>query len=244
MSFRFWLESAIVDQMTDLQGDQAHHATQVMRLKVGDRLELFDGTGNQYQAEITETKKKCVQVRVLSTLVTEKRLNHSITVATAIPKGDRQRFLVEKLVELGVDRLIPLKTNRSVALANASTIDRFRKWTIEACKQCQRNHLMEVSQQQTPSRLIAASENSDTVIQLLATPKSPQLLSAVELDKPAEVVVAIGPEGGFDSAETEAFQAAGWLPVSLSPFVLRIETAAIAASVLLASKSLEQSNGE
>lgn len=235
MSSRFWLESLITDDLTELQGDQAHHAIHVMRLSVGDRLELFDGTGQNYQAEIIEIQKRKVRVRILTTTISPRKMTRAITVATAIPKGDRQRFLVEKLVELGVKCLIPLKTQRSVAVASDNTVERFQKWTIEACKQCQRDELMKISQQRTTKQLIEAFQGS-TDLKFLAQPAATESLSAVNINDDSGVVVAIGPEGGFDLEELAAFENSGWLSVSLSPFVLRIETAAITASAVLSTK--------
>ena len=144
MSQRFFLDSnpgsdrlAAGDAIT-LEGDQAHHAINVMRFNAGDQIVLFDGTGIEYVATVEEVQKKSISLAIIESVENSRSLKTSITIAVALPKGDRQKFLVEKLVELGVQTLIPLKTKRAVAVPNPKVIARLSKQVVEASKQCGR----------------------------------------------------------------------------------------------------------
>ncbi len=231
MSQRFFLETKIKDGQTTLDGDQAHHVLHVMRFGIGDKIVLFDGHGKEHFAVIAETSKKQLSLSIETTLKSKPKVHRDITVAVALPKGDRQKFLVEKLVELGVRRLIPLKTERSVAVANDKVIERMSRQVIEASKQCGRNFLMSVSAPRTIKELLVT--NFEHTIRLIADPYSNNHLATSISNKSPFVAIAIGPEGGFAEDESIAMAKAGWEPVKLGSSILRIETAAIAAAVLL-----------
>jgi 16S rRNA (uracil1498-N3)-methyltransferase len=166
-----------------------------------------------------------VLVRVLARAHVDRELPRHLTLAVSLPKGDRQRWLVEKATELGVGRIVPLMTARSVAQPVATALARLRRAVIEASKQCGRNRLMEVAEAQKWSDFVRAAPTK--AIRWIAH-RSPTV------DKPAiarageDVVVAIGPEGGFTDDEVAAALAAGWSQLDLGPRVLRVETAAIA----------------
>jgi len=236
MSDRFFLEAPITEQTTELQGEQAHHAIHVMRQGLGDALTLFDGRGTRHIAEITEIKKKLVRLRVLSSHFQDLEDSPTLTLATAIPKGDRQRFLVEKMVELGVQRWVPLRAKRSVAVASENAIERFQKWVIEACKQCRRDYLMEVSGEETVAGLLGAVSSQPGWAKLVALPDAAQSLASWQPPSAANVMVVIGPEGGLDDQEVAELLAGGWQPVNLGSLILRTETAALAAATLLRAK--------
>ena len=228
MSYRFFLDADIVENRISLEGDQAYHAIQVMRLKVGDTLTLFNGRGTEHAAVIVGSTKKKLDLEVRSTTHHPPAKKY-LSIACALPKGDRQKFLVEKLVELGVSRLIPLQTRRSVAIGNQKVIERMKKHVIESSKQCGRNFLMEIEHQCTVDRLIETVP--DSCARFVADPYSDSDLQLADSDEP--VVIAIGPEGGFEPGESERFAVANWQPMRMGHHILRIETAAIAAAVLL-----------
>lgn len=234
MSHRFFLESKPSASQVTLEGDQAHHAIHVMRFKTGDKVVLFDGSGVEYHATIDDVTKKKVFLRVVETIEQTRSVSNQIILAVALPKGDRQKFLVEKVVELGVARLIPLKTVRSVAVANNKVIQRLRKQVIEASKQCGRNKLMDVSDEQTLKSLfdLPCPELTDSS-KFIADPYQGAAISALDLPHSKSVVVAIGPEGGFDASEFELASSLGFKPMKLGPAILRVETAALAAAAIL-----------
>jgi 16S rRNA (uracil1498-N3)-methyltransferase len=238
MADRFFFTGNIVDGRATIDGDQAHHLLKVMRTKPGDQVTLFDGQGTEYLTEVESVTKKSLSLTVLSTREKSKP-NPEVTIAVALPKGDRQKFLIEKLVELGASKLIPLTTERSVAIANEKSIERLKKQVIEASKQCGRAYLMEIGTTKKLQQLIEESslmEDSlhSPSIHLVADPYTESRLSEVDLgQQPA--VIAVGPEGGFSDKELELLEEAGWKKVCISKNVLRIETAAIAAATLLLS---------
>jgi len=128
-----------------LVGDEAHHFCKVMRGRVGDSLVLFDGTEVYAHGIVESIQREGVRVRVTETFVDDVESPLRLTVAAALPKGDRQRFLIEKLAELGVARFIPVQMERSVARANDAVIQRLQRYVVEAAKQCGRNVLMEIT---------------------------------------------------------------------------------------------------
>lgn len=231
---RFFIDSPFEGSEIQLSGDQAHHVANVMRAKVGDALTLFDAGGNEYQAEITAKSKKRVTVTKLSSSRPERKLQRSITIVAALPKGDRQKFLIEKLVELGVQRLVPLNTARSVAQVNEKVLGRLKKQIIEATKQCRRSYLMEVLPAVSLAEAIAMPANDSTTSFFVAHPYTDKNLASVKdrLIESKSIGWLIGPEGGFSDEEFALITGAGWSPVSFGEIILRVETAAISAAAI------------
>ncbi len=231
---RFFIDSPFEDSEIELSGDQAHHVANVMRAGVGDALTLFDASGNEYQTEITSKSKKRVTVKKLSSSRPERKLQRSITMVVALPKGDRQKFLIEKLVELGVQRLIPLNTSRSVAQVNEKVMGRLNKQIIEATKQCRRSYLMEVLPAVPVTEAAAMAANDATTSFFVAHPYNDQKLVSVKqrLAESESIVWLIGPEGGFSDDEFTQLKDVGWSPVSFGEIILRVETAAITAAAI------------
>lgn len=233
MPDRYFLSSPVSDAVVTLADDQAHHLTKVMRAKPGDQVILFDGRGKEHTAEIESVSKKSVSLRIKSTTERPDHIPH-VTVAVALPKGDRQKFLIEKLVELGANRLVPLQTERSVAIANEKAIERLKKQTIEATKQCGRAFLMEIEQPENVQQLIEKNSSPESA-KLIADPYTDSRLSDLAISR-LPVIVAVGPEGGFTNGEFDLFENTNWKKVCISPNVLRVETAAIAAVTLLRAR--------
>lgn len=239
MADRFFIEAPLLTDQADLSGDQAHHIGNVMRAKIGDSLVLFDDRGNEYITEITAKTKKTVTVVKRSQRRPERRLSRSVTVVTALPKGDRQKFLMEKLVELGVDCVVPLTTSRSVAQINEKVIRRLEKQIIEATKQCRRSYLMRIA----PSKTIAAVtempndlDEADGTEFLIAHPYTESMIWDVQskLLAAKSICWLVGPEGGFSEVEFSNLTDCGWTPTSLGQMILRVETAAIAVAAATA----------
>lgn len=224
MSERFYapdLDDSVREYL--LGGGEARHLLTVCRAKVGTEITLFNGRGLRAEGSVVETRKREALIRV-------DRIAHSppanpFTLATALPKGDRGTFLVEKAVELGVARLVPLQTERSVAHPAGEKIERFERAVIEACKQCGRDHLMQVDPL-TPWQAVMA----DTAGWLF-DPSG----EAIDFNAgPVPAIIAIGPEGGWSEEERTAANEAGWRLVRWPGHILRIETAALAAAAWVA----------
>ena len=228
MSHRFFLSQTPTEDTARLEGDEARHLARVMRAKTGDTVELFDGQGTSWTATVQAIQRNHVSLRLdqkQSETISNKPI---ITLAVALPKGDRQKWLIEKITELGTDSLVPLTTTRSVAEPTAAAISRLQRGVIESCKQSGRNRLLEITQPQSLHNLLTTSSAN---LRILACPDGTPMQSI--LLKPIDnILIAIGPEGGFTDEEIRTANASGFAQMSLCQNILRIETAAIAAAVI------------
>ena len=203
-----------------------------MRAKPGTQVVLFDGSGAEFVARVERIGRSEVRLAVLSRREVDRELPLELTLGVALPKGDRQRWLVEKAVELGVGRIVPLLTARSVAQPARGTLKRLRRTVIEASKQCGRNRLMEIAEPRAWADYIADAGQSAR--RLLAQPDGHRAETAPPpaADSAGAVFLAVGPEGGFTDDEVSLGIAAGWQTIDLGPRILRVETAAILLSIL------------
>lgn len=234
MPDRFFLEKLPPAQgVARLSGAEAHHLIHVLRAKPGLRVTLFDGSGVEGEAIVEEVGRRDLDLRMISRVACDRESPWNLTLGVALPKGDRQRWLVEKLVELGVRRLVPLQTERGVSQPNEGSLDRLGKYVIEASKQCGRNRLMEVTPPVDWPRFIAAAPAGSRWVAHLEGRENPRELLAQDGNSTAEWTCAVGPEGGFDEREIELAREKGWRLVGLGPRVLRVETAAVALASLV-----------
>jgi len=229
MSERFFLESPPKEDLVEFPEAESSHIARVMRLAPGDQVGAFDGRGNEFKIELVDVNKKRVRGRVIHATALSRESSVVVTLAVALPKGERQRWLIEKCVELGVSKLVPLITKRGVAQPVEKAIERLRRAVIEASKQCGRNHLMQVEQGTTLKELLSQLSPEDT--NLILHPSGDQ--TAWQPDATQSVVGLIGPEGGFSEEEVEQATSAGCLSVSFGPRILRVETAALALAARL-----------
>ena len=232
MSHRYFVDRPITQDTATLTGSEAHHLLHVMRAKPGAEVVLFDGSGNEFPARVETLRRSEADLAVLGQELVDRELPSPLVLAVALPKGDRQRWLVEKAVELGVTRLIPLETTRSVAQPNAKAIERIRRAVIEASKQCGRNRLMEIPSPLAWDDLLCSA--ADVPVRLVAHPSSDSRFASIEALSSGPSVLAIGPEGGLADEEIDEALRHGWQTVSLGPRILRIETAALTLAALVA----------
>lgn len=231
MSERFFLAAAPVGNRAVLTGDEARHLSRVLRGQPGDEVVVFAGTGVEWPARIVRVARDEVELELADPTTDPARPGPQLTLAVALPKGERQKWLVEKLTELGVDRLVPLVTTRGVAEATEAARGRLERGVIEACKQCGRNRLLEIAVPHTIAELLAAVAAG---LAIVADPHAPPLDAATVRAGGRDIVGLIGPEGGFTDAEIAAAEHAGAIRVGLGPHILRVETAAIALAARLA----------
>ncbi|MCC7475711.1 MAG: 16S rRNA (uracil(1498)-N(3))-methyltransferase [Pirellulales bacterium] len=228
MSERFFSSQPISSELVTLEGPEAHHLLNVMRAGVGTMLSLFDGTGAEYSAVVESTRRGEAVIRILERRVVDRELSTSIVVGVALPKGDRQKWLVEKLTELGVAELVPLITERGVAQPTASAVERLERAVIEAAKQCGRNRLMRLASPRPWADWVRGVQaQSSEGLRLVAHPGGERRLN-FELSSALPVMLAVGPEGGLTGDEVAIANSAGWVTVSLGDRILRVETAAVA----------------
>ena len=229
MSQRFFLSQTPMDDTATLEGDEARHLSRVMRVRVGDPVELFDGQGTSWSATVTCIERNEVTLRLHTKCSDKTSQQPVVTLAVALPKGERQKWLIEKITELGTDYLIPLTTTRSVAQPTSAAINRLRRGVVEACKQSKRNRLLEITPSQSLDTLLSTAS---TNVRILACPTSSRLMQSILSTPIDEILIVIGPEGGFTEEEIALSRAHGFQHMSLGENTLRIETAAIAAAVL------------
>lgn len=230
MTARYYVSQPIAGNSAQIAGPEAHHLLHVMRGKPGDQVTLFDGTGHEYLAQIALLSRRDVELTVLSSAAVSRESSRHVTLAVALPKGDRQSWLVEKAVELGVARLIPLVTERSQSKVADTVLDRLRRTVIEASKQCERNVLMEIAPATPWTEFNARPAEG---LRLIAIPGATEPLQTVSQGAESPVIAAIGPEGDWSPQEIAIAITSGWRPVSLGPRILRVETAAILMAGLL-----------
>jgi 16S rRNA (uracil1498-N3)-methyltransferase len=144
MSERFFLSMPPRDGRAVLVGDEARHLARVMRCTVGDEVVVFDGSGTSWRARVASIGRDDVMLDMGEAVTASRLTRVPLTLAVALPKGERQKWLVEKLTELGVERLVPLATTRGVAEATPAAVERLSRGVIEACKQCGRDGLMQI----------------------------------------------------------------------------------------------------
>jgi 16S rRNA (uracil1498-N3)-methyltransferase len=223
--------------LVDLPEGVARHAAGALRLARGEAVVLFNGEGGEHEAEIVAIGRGGVSVRLGAHHAVEREPALEVTLAQALLPADKMDWVVQKSVELGVARIQPLESGRSVArLDRARAEKRLAHWravVAAACEQCGRNRLPEV---QPVARLgpWLASQRDGAVTRFLLVLAAERSLSSLGVSS-GPFSLLVGPEGGFAPAEQAAALAAGFAPVRLGPRVLRAETAGLAALAALAA---------
>jgi 16S rRNA (uracil1498-N3)-methyltransferase len=220
MAERFYVNCPLGVGPVVVEGPEARHLATVCRLRPGDAVRLFNGDGQEYPARVAAVSKRDVSLDVTGVESPQREVGFSLEVAAPLPKGDRAQFLVEKLTELGATVFIPLQTVRSVVHPREAKLDKMQRHVIEASKQCGRNVLMRIEPMVSYRDFLA--RRGLPMRRVLAHPGGGALRSVH-----GDVVLAVGPEGGFTDEEFEAAWTAGWEIMSLGPRVLRVETAAL-----------------
>lgn len=215
------------EKMALLADHEWRHAAKVLRLKVGDGLEFFDGQGNVYQSIISASDSKSFSLNI--TEATFYKRDYSLYVFFGIPKGQKIDLIIKALTEVGATEIGVFTSKYSVAKAKSlQKIERLRKIIIEACKQSQRARLPKLE-------FISFNELAERVGKakkaVIFYEKAPNYLPFSSL-KSKELAIAIGPEGGFAHDEVDKLKAKGAVVSRLSDAILRVETAAIAATSL------------
>lgn len=231
---RFYLTPAdIQENQAILRGREAHHATRVMRLKVGQPLTLFDGKGQVYQGVIREISKGEVFVSLME-CIAEDRKETRITVACGIPKQLRMERIVEKLTEVGVEAIFPIATERTVPRMKGKEEAKLKRWkriATEAAKQCGASRLPDIPQVFCFSELLRLAPAYN--LALFLDPAGRPLKDCLKEKKGERIIVAVGPEGGWSGKELEEAKSAGWATVSLGGHILKTDTASLAIVFIL-----------
>ena len=230
---------AIGDAVT-VDGDEAHHAVAVRRLRVGEAVVLTDGAGAAVTGEVAETGKRVFTVTVAARR-DQAEPTPRVTVVQALPKGERGELAVEVLTEIGAARIVPWAASRSVAIWKGEraekSLAKWRSTAREAAKQARRAHFPQVVPMAATADVAdLIAHAGDRAVAVVLHEEGSQRLGDVALPGGlAELIVVVGPEGGLAPEEIDAFETAGAVTVRLGTEVLRTSTAGLAAvSALLA----------
>ena len=238
-----------VDAVTTLDKRSSHHVQNVLRARINDSVELFNGDGYRYFAQVAELGK-CIQL-----LITDSAINHSespvhITLVQSISRGDRMDTTVQKAVELGVSAIKPVYTRQSIARLDdkreTRKVEHWRQIAVGASEQCGRSLVPQICRPQVLIdylKTLSASDSIETRLALIPEAPTPLLefgLTTVDASaEPAEdqtpmpIVLLVGPESGFDDDEIASAVQAGYKTVRCGPRILRTETAGAAALAIL-----------
>jgi 16S rRNA (uracil1498-N3)-methyltransferase len=220
-----------------LHGAVAHHAINVLRIGIGDKIVLFNGKGGEYICSVDSVNsRQRMAVKIEEWKEIERESPLTIILIQAICASDKMDYIVQKSIEAGVNAIQPLSTQRSmVKLSSEKASRRLEHWNnlaLAACEQCGRNRIPTINPVMSMSTWLAQLPVMSLESRLLLTPRENKKFS--QLDKPSgPIKLLIGPEGGFSSDEQHLATASGFLPIKLGPRTLRTETAAIAAIAAL-----------
>lgn len=223
-----------------VEGSAANHIARVLRLRCGDALTVFDGSGGEFGARIEEFRKEAVVVAVEEHRPLDRESPLPLTLTQGISRSERMDWIIQKATELGASRIVPVFTKRSVVRLDEKQAERklqhWRAIAVAACEQCGRNRIPDlVAPVDFYDRLAADSAgrpDSSGSTRLLLSPSGDLRIDDLR-DVGTGITVLIGPEGGLEDVEQEAAIAAGFKAVRLGPRVLRTETAAIAALTII-----------
>ncbi|PHM44670.1 16S rRNA -N-methyltransferase [Xenorhabdus mauleonii] len=216
-----------------LNDDAANHVGRVLRMNPGQALQLFDGSNQVFDAEITEASKKSVKVRILNNQLADHESPLDLHLGQVMSRGEKMEFTIQKSVELGVSTITPLLSERCGVKLDAERLEKklqqWKKIAISACEQCGRNRIPEI---RPVMSLEAWCEENDGSLKLNLHPRANQSINTLPL--PVEKVrLLIGPEGGLSAEEIEMTAKYQFTDILLGPRILRTETTALTAITAL-----------
>lgn len=218
-----------------LEGDRAHYLARVLRLRVGDDITLFDGTGPEWSASIENMSKNSTTLHVGESHEANTESPLRIHLVQGISRGERMDYVVQKATELGVKRITPVLTEYGVVKLDDKRAARRREhWDGVAASACEQSGRTRLPLIDTPLPLKTwfGAKPADADIDLILHPGASRPLSAIDAPQ-TKVCILVGPEGGFSQTEYDDAEIAGFDAVSLGPRVLRTETAAAAALAVM-----------
>ena len=235
MAERFYHAAPPIAGMVSLNEDESHHLSRVSRHQVGDFVIVFDGLGHEYDATIETIDKRSTTLHITEARHSPRSMPGRLVLASAIPKGDRFDMLLEKITELGVHQFIPLNTERGVVVPSAEKLPKWQRQTIEACKQSGRNQLPQIDEPKSLAAILA-----DTALPSRRWQSVPGSMVSLQErlyrpDQPRDLLILVGPEGGWTKSELALAAENGVQTIGLGPRILRIETACLAIAATVAA---------
>ena len=244
---RVFLEGELQSgSVVELPRETGAHLAKVLRARSGDAVVLFNGDGREFQGAIEKVQGSRVSASIGAARSIDRESPFQLTLVQCVPRGDRMDFIVQKATELGVDRIVPVLSQRSVVrLDESQSTSKQAHWravAVSACEQCGRNRLPSVDR---PLPLLSylgglARPTAGEALRLVLEPAHAEsgagAAGTASAAPASSAQIAIGPEGGFAPEELDAFDLSAFSRVTLGPRVLRTETAAIAAIVVLQAR--------
>ncbi|HLC27440.1 MAG TPA: 16S rRNA (uracil(1498)-N(3))-methyltransferase [bacterium] len=221
-----------------ISGSDVVHIRKVLRLKPGDRIEVVDEKGDLYLVQLEQVEVDRVGGKLIEKIRTTAQVFPEITIAQAVPKGDKMDLIVQKTTELGVSRIVPLLSERVIVRLSpdlkARRLARWRKLALESAKQSKRLSVPRVSEFLPLDVFCREKEARDLGIIFWEGETATRLRSLLAGAKRVEnIAVIIGPEGGFSNSEVEIARSCGFHPATLGPRILRTETVALSVLSVL-----------
>lgn len=221
------------DQIPVISGEDVHHIRDVLRMKVGDEIELLDGNGKAYQAKIAEYKKDKVICQILSTKILENPAKVKVTLAQCLPKAEKMKLIIQKSTELGVWSIVPVTSERTIVKSEKK--ERWQTIAKEAAQQCRLTYVPKITEVKSFNEILSGAKDYSLALIPFELEKSTSLKSLLsplpsnhQSISPSNILILIGPEGGFSQKEVTLAKEAGIISVSLGPRILRTETAGLA----------------
>lgn len=212
-----------------LPQDKANHLSHVLRMRSGDPIKLFNDSGYEFDSRINELTKKSAQVKIGESSQIENESSLDITLCLAIARGKHMDFSIQKAVELGVNKIVPVMSEFSnVKLQDGRIQHKLTHWQniiISATEQCGRARLTQLLSPVTFSEWLDSGVSTTRII---LHPVSQQSMSVTNVEN-NKLTLMIGPEGGFSDIELNEAKVKGYVPISLGPRILRTETAVVSA---------------
>lgn len=228
---RFFVAARPQDGLLMLEGENAHHASRVLRLRPGDPVTLCDGKGTDYDCVVERVGREAVACRVQDCHPARTEPKQRLVLFMALPKGDKMDFIVQKSVELGASEIVPYLSKNCVSRPEKTDkkVERWRRIAAEAAKQCGRGVLPAVGAVISFEQAVMRAGLCETALLLYENEKQTGLREALADGVGNSVALLVGPEGGFAPEEAETAADAGLKSVSLGTRILRCETAPVAA---------------
>ncbi|WP_185233303.1 16S rRNA (uracil(1498)-N(3))-methyltransferase [Teredinibacter franksiae] len=230
----FTAQSLALSSELELEESASHHLLKVLRMQPGRELTLFNNSGSEYSAVITAVSKKTATVAINQQSDIDRESPLETELAIGISRGDRFDWVLQKVTELGITRIVPLFTERTEVKLNAERLEKrlgqWQKITIAACEQCQRNTLPILATPQPLDEYLTACTSE---YRFVLHHRAEASLNA--LQQPQSVALLIGPEGGLSDNEITHAEQQGFKSLALGPRVFRTETAPIAALSIVQS---------
>lgn len=232
----FVRKESINDHTITLEGENAKHIGSVLRAKTGDIITVGDGDGRDYECEITEITKKEVIAKITDIFTNDNEPDIKLTLYQALPKADKMELVIQKCIEIGVDRIVPVKTEYAVVKLEGKEEKKLQRWNKiaeAAAKQCGRGKIPIVDRVMTFKEAINEAISLDSAIIPYEKEKENSLKTFAKGFKGKSIGIFIGPEGGFSNDEVDFAISNGVKSVTLGKRILRTETAGLVTSVIL-----------